>query len=230
MKRFPRCPRLLLAAPFWLLASIAVTAQVAVPATAPANQVISIAEARKLAPGTKVTIDGSVSTPSGAFESSFSDKGFGLQDRSAGIYVSTPTNLNLAPRQQARVSGVLKDQSGLLVVVPADTAAVKPHGAGPKIEPQPIKTVTVGEATEGRIVQVRGKITQAPASDGPYGFKFSVNDGSGETLIFVNVQTGIVMSSLALGQSVTVTGFSSQYDTHYEINPRSPDDIVKATP
>ncbi|HEY4848170.1 MAG TPA: hypothetical protein VIH87_10380 [Methylocella sp.] len=39
-------------------------------------------------------------------------------------------------------------------------------------------------------------------------------------MIFVNVQTGISMSGLALGQSVSVTGFSSQYDTHYEVDPQ----------
>ena len=58
---------------------------------APTGQhVISIAEARALPLGTVVTVDGSVTTPSGTFESSFFDKGFGLQDRSAGIYVSMP--------------------------------------------------------------------------------------------------------------------------------------------
>jgi hypothetical protein len=64
------------------------------------------------------------------------------------------------------------------------------------------------------------------ASDAPYGFKFSVDDGSGEVLIFANAQRGISMSGLVLGQSMNVTGFSSQYDTHYEIDPRGPDDIA----
>jgi DNA/RNA endonuclease YhcR with UshA esterase domain len=49
-------------------------------------------------------------------------------------------------------------------------------------------------------------------------------------LIFVNVQTGISMSGLVLGRSVSVTGFSSQYDTHYEIDPRSADDIAAQAP
>jgi DNA/RNA endonuclease YhcR with UshA esterase domain len=49
-------------------------------------------------------------------------------------------------------------------------------------------------------------------------------------LIFVNVQTGIAMGGLNVGQAVSVTGFSSQYDTHYEIDPRSPADITAAKP
>jgi DNA/RNA endonuclease YhcR with UshA esterase domain len=32
------------------------------------------------------------------------------------------------------------------------------------------------------------------------------------------------------GQTVSVTGFSSQFDTHYEIDPRSPDDIEVRMP
>jgi DNA/RNA endonuclease YhcR with UshA esterase domain len=173
-----------------------------------------------------VTVDGSVSTPSGAFESSFFDKGFGLQDRSAGIYVSLQTDLGVAPRRQARVTGTLQNSFGLLILVPADPSDVKLHGAGPKVQAQWVTTGAVGEATEGRIVRVVGTITQAPTSDLPFGYKFFVDDGSGELQIFVNTQTGIDLSGLSLGQTVSVTGFSSQFDTHYEIDPRSPADIT----
>ena len=83
--------------------------------------------------------------------------------------------------------------------------------------------------TEGLLVKVVGTITQAPVNDLPFGFIFFVDDGSGEVQIFVNVQTGIDVSGLSVGQLVSVTGFSSQFDTHYEIDPRLPADIVVAT-
>lgn len=186
---------------------------------------ISIAEARTLPLGTVVTVDGSVTTPSGAFESSFFDVGFGLQDKSAGIYVSLQTNLGVAPRQQARVTGTLQDSFGLLILVPSDPSDVKLHGTGRKVAARWVTTGGVGESTEGRLVRVVGTITQAPESDGDFGSKFFVNDGSGELQIFVNTQTGIDLSGLAVGQTVSVTGFSSQFDTHYEIDPRFPADI-----
>jgi len=68
------------ARPLLRLLCAALLALVALPAlAAPATpHVISIAQARSLPPGTVVTVDGSVTTPSGAFESSFFDKGFGL--------------------------------------------------------------------------------------------------------------------------------------------------------
>jgi len=208
---------------------VLVSAFLAVPAQA-APPTISIAQARSLPLGTVVTVAGSVSTPSGAFESSFFDKGFGLQDRTAGIYVSLQTDLGVAPRAQARVTGTLTDSFGLLILVPADPSDVKVHGSGPKVRPEFVSTGAVGEGTEGRIVRVVGTITQAPTSDLPFGFKFFVDDGSGELQIFVNTQTGIDLSGLMAGQTVSVTGFSSQFDTHYEIDPRFPADIEVRNP
>jgi hypothetical protein len=192
---------------------------------------ISIAEARSLPLGTEVTVDGSVTTPSGAFYSSFFDNGFGLQDRTAGIFISSQVDLNVAPRRQARVTGTLANVSGLLVLVLSDPSSdVKLHGAGPKIEPKWVTTAGVSEATEGLIVRIVGTIIQPPTSDFPYGDKFTVDDGSGEAQIFVNYQTGIDLSGLVAGQTVSVTGFSSQFDTHYEIDPRSPADIESPAP
>jgi len=59
--------------------------------------------------GTVVTIDGSVTVPSGAFSSSTFDQGFAIQDHTGGIYVSVPVNPGLGLRQQARVTGELAD-------------------------------------------------------------------------------------------------------------------------
>ena len=185
----------------------------------------SIAEARHLPLGTLVTVEGTVTTPSGAFESSFFDKGFGLQDDTAGIYVSLPNNLEVLPGRRARISGTLQDSYGLLILVPTDSSDVHLDGNRHPIHPQWVTTGRIGEATEGRIVRVVGKITQAPISDLPYGNKFFVDDGSGAVQIFINVQTGIDVSLLKLGQRVRVAGFSSQFETHYEIDPRSPHDI-----
>jgi len=196
-----------------------------------APRAISIAQARALPHGTVVTVDGSVTTPSGAFESSFFDVGFGLQDKSGGIYVSLQTNLNVSPRRQARVTGTLQDSGfGLLLLVPSSPSDVKLHGAGRKVAPRFVTTGGVGESTEGLLVRVVGTITQPVEDDLPFGYKIFVDDGSGELTIFVNTQTGIDVSGFSVGQTVIVTGFSSQFDTHYEIDPRFPADIVVRTP
>ena len=188
-------------------------------------KVISIAEARSLPLGTTVTINGAVTVPSGAFSSSTFDQGFAIQDQTGGIYVSTSDNLGFAPRQQVRVTGTLADTvlPGLLVLV--DVTDVKAHGSGPKVQPLPVATGDVNEATEGKIVRITGTITQPIVNDLPFGFIIVVNDGSGEVNVFVCASTGIDVSGLSPGQTIEVTGFSGQFADHFEVDPRTQSDI-----
>ena len=191
----------------------------------PEQKTISIAEARSLPLGTIVTIDGVVTVPSGAFSSSTFDQGFAIQDRTGGIYVSTPDNLGFDLRQQVRVTGKLADTvlPGLLVLV--DVTAVKTHGSGPKVQPLPVATGDVGEDTEGKLVTITGTITQPVINDLPFGFIIFINDGSGEVHSFVCASTGIDVSLLIPGQTVEVTGFSGQFADSFEVDPRIQSDI-----
>ncbi len=194
--------------------------------SAPSNpKTISIAEARSLPLGTVVTIDGSVTVPSGAFNSSTFEQGFAIQDRTGGIYVSTDDNLGFGLRQQVRVTGTLADavQPGLLALV--NVTAVKAHGTGPKVHPLPVETGAVGEDTEGKLVTITGTITQPVFNDLPFGFIVFIDDGSGEAHAFVSASTGIDVSGLSPGQTIEVTGFSSQFAASFEVDPRMQSDI-----
>jgi hypothetical protein len=211
-----------------LFALVLLVTLVAVPTTlgkAADTKVISIAEARSLPLGTVVTIDGSVTVPSGAFSSSTFDQGFAIQDRTGGIYVSTADNLGFELRQQVRVTGTLADTvlPGLLVLV--DATDVKAHGTGPKVQPLPVATGDVNEATEGTLVRIMGTITQPVINDLPFGFIVVVNDGSGEIHVFVCASTGIDVSGLSPDQTIEVTGFSGQFADSFEVDPRVQSDI-----
>ena len=186
---------------------------------------ISIAEARSLPLGTVVTIDGSVTFQSGGFSSSTGDQGFAIQDRTGGIYVSVPDNHGFGLRQQVRVTGELGNLEfvpGLLVLI--NVTDVKAHGTGPKVHALPVATGGVGEGTEGKLVTITATITQFE-DDSPFGFQYTVNDGSGDVHVFVAISTGIDVSGLSVGQTIEVTGFSGQFDTSYEVDPRIQDDI-----
>jgi uncharacterized protein YdeI (BOF family) len=194
--------------------------------SAPSNpQTISIGEARNLPLGTVVTIDGSITVPSGAFSSSTFDQGFAIQDPTGGIYVSVPDNLGFELRQQVRVTGTLADTvlPGLLVLV--DVTEIKSHGSGPKVRALPVATGDVGEATEGKLVRITGTITQPVVNDLPFGFIIFINDGSGEIHSFVCASTGIDVSLLIPGQTIEVTGFSGQFADAFEVDPRVQSDI-----
>lgn len=191
----------------------------------PHPKTVSIAEARALPLGAVVTVGGSVTVPSGAFSSSTFDQGFAIQDHTGGIYVSTPDDLGFAPRRQVRVTGTLADNvlPGLLVLT--NVTAVKAHGGGPKVQPLPVATGAVGEATEGKLVRITGTITQPVFNDLPFGFIIFIDDGSGEVHSFVSASTGIDVSGLSPGQTVEITGFSGQFADHYEVDPRTQADI-----
>jgi uncharacterized protein YdeI (BOF family) len=212
-----------------VLLALAVTLAPAPTAEAhPVSHHLPIAAARLLPLGTVVTVEGSVTVPSGAFASGTFDQGFAVQDHSGGIYVSVATDLDLSVRQRIRVTGQLADSFGLRILVPASAADVTLlHGRGPLVRPMRVPTGTIGEATEGRLVEIAGTITQPIVDDRPYGFRILVDDGSGELQVFVYASTGIDVSGLQPGQHVSITGFSGQFDDHYELNPRFPADVVQ---
>ena len=197
--------------------------------SAPGPKAISIAQARSLPLGTEVTIDGLVTVASGTFSSSTFDQGFAIQDNTGGIYVSVPVNHSFEPRQQVRVTGTLADTvlPGLLVLT--DVTAIKVQGRGRPVRPIPVATGDVSEATEGTIVRMTGTITQPIVNDLPFGFIVVVNDGSGEVNVFVCASTGIDVSGLSQGQTIEVTGFSGQFADHFEVDPRTQDDIRVVT-
>jgi uncharacterized protein YdeI (BOF family) len=200
-------------------------------ATGANAQVISIADARNQPLGTVVTVEGSVTVPSGDFAASTFDQGFGLQDETGGIYVSTSDNPNLNFHRRVRVTGVLADDGfGLLVLRPASLADVQTLSGAAAVEPQPLATGDVSEATEGLLVEVTGTVTRI-INDLPYGYQVFVDDGSGETQIFIAASTGInpfKIPFVEVGARITAVGFSGQFLSQYEVLPRFRGDIHKA--
>lgn len=184
-----------------------------------------IGEARSLPLGTTVTLTGTVTVPSGVFASGTSDAGFAIQDQTGGIYVSVATDLGLRLREHVQVAGQLAESSGQLVLVVGGPGDLQRRGQGPQVVPQRLATNAIGAATAGRLVQVTGTITQAVVDDLPYGYRLFVDDGSGAAQVYVYASTGIEVGGLRPGQRVRVTGLSSQYSDHYEIDARIGGDI-----
>ncbi len=187
---------------------------------------IEIGAARALPLGTVVTVEGSVTVPSGLLSSGGTlDQGFAIQDRTGGIYVSVATNLGLTLRQRVLVTGQLAQANGFLILVPASTGdVIQVRGHGPVVRPLWLRTGSVGPANQGLLVRVVGTITQPLAPDPPFGIQVVVDDGSGPLRIFVNTSTGIDLSGLAPGQLLSVTGLSDEFDTP-EIDPRFQSDL-----
>jgi uncharacterized protein YdeI (BOF family) len=226
MIRFPRAVvRKIIFALMMLNAAALISSPMMNAANPPQSKVVSIAEARRLPLETLVTIEGSVTVPSGTFRSSISDEGFAIQDRSGGIYVGMKVNLNLRLHERVRVTGRLARSNEMLTLVPASAEDVRKRGRGPQVRPERISTGRVGEMTEGRLLKVAGRVTRAVVNDAPYGSRLFLDDGTGEIQIYVSASAGIDLSSLRPGRRVSATGFGAQYKDHYEIEPRFPADI-----
>jgi hypothetical protein len=182
----PHRRRSRVAAVWALLALLALVAMPLTPAAAKrdgqGHHQPTIAEARAMPLGTVVTIEGTVTTPSGVFASSFFDQGFAVQDETAGIFVSFPdTNIDVQPPRHVEVTGVLQESSGLFVIAPASVEDVKVTGKDKPVQPTWVRTGSVGESTEGSLVRAVGVITQGPIVDGDFGHKFFLDDGSGRS-------------------------------------------------
>ena len=207
-----------------LFAALFLAVQIAASA-----QTISIADARNLPPGTVVTVEGSVTVPSGSYTSSTFDQGFAIQDETAGIYVSTAFDPGLNFHHRVRVTGTLADDGfGLLVLRPASEADVAKIPGATNVAPAAVATGDVSEATEGLLIEVEGVITRGPIQDADFGFSVFIDDGSGETQIFIPATTGVNPFNIpwvTVGNSIRVTGFSGQFLSQYEVLPRFRGDI-----
>ncbi|WP_437279239.1 DNA-binding protein [Sorangium sp. So ce375] len=190
--------------------------------------VVAISQARGLAEGSTATVDGVVTVVPGTFNSATGEQGFALQDDTGGIYVSLPDALDLDLDTRVRVTGTLA-QAAQQTVLNAKAASVTALGEAGAVGPRDVTTGEVGEPVEGLLVRVGGRVTKAVEDDQPYGFKVYIDDGSGEIQVFVHIVDGqpvIDTASLAVDQDITVTGLAAQYETTYEVAPRSTADLV----
>jgi len=173
----------------------------------------TIAAARRAPLGATVTVSGTVTVPTGAF-----DGGIAVQDDDAGIYVLDSLGASYASGTRVKVTGELVDSSGLLAIQPS---AIEAAGRGERIEPQHRATGAVGERTEGRLLKLTGTMRGPLVDDSPYGFKLDIDDGSGPVQVFLYPGTGISTAGLVDGARVSVVCFSSQYEAEYECDPPS---------
>jgi len=185
---------------------------------------IPIAAARTQEQGTSVAIIGLVTVPSGNFRSSSEDEGFAIQDQTAGIWISLKKDLRFEIGQRVLITGTVGQSVGKLQIVPNSPADVE---ALPGVRLR-VTTGQVGVATLGYLISVKGTITQdGVVADLPYGYKLFLNDGSGVAQVYLNASTNINPHEpyLKPGRQLRVTGFGSQYNTTYEIEPRDRRDL-----
>ncbi|MFL5384406.1 MAG: DNA-binding protein [Longimicrobiaceae bacterium] len=185
---------------------------------AQARQGITVQQARASAAGTVVTVEGIVSVPSGVI-----DAGFAITDGEAGIHVAADSTKRFAAGDRVRVTGRRDEVHGIASVRPD---AVKRIGEGTLPPPKTVRTGEVAETTEGWRVKVSGRAVTPVVTDLPYGYKLWIDDGSGRLQLFFAPSAGdFGLRKIRVGQTLTATGFSGQYDAVYEVLPTSLSDL-----
>lgn len=195
------------------------------PAAAPGQPApglpLTVAEARAAGPGAAVLVEGLVSVPPGTF-----DGGFAIQDRTGGLWVLAPsTGIPLRIGQRVRVHGTLDTPNGQLSLHPA---AIQPLGRRDPPRPRPLPTGGVGDGAEGWLVRVTGRVVGAPVHDAPWGWKVTMDDGSGPATIFLDAETDVDPAAFHAGAALEVTGFAGRYEDRLEILPRARVDVRAA--
>ena len=195
-------------------------------ATGTVYQLVPIATARAGANGQTFAIEGRVIYVPGTYQAT----GWGLQDASGGIaayYSPAPT---VALGDQVRLvatRGAYQNEEQMSTPV----YYFANRGSGPEVSPSAHATGDIpAGATEGWLVQVEGYVSGLGACTGNY--SFYVNDGSGAAYIYVDQDTGVNVCSMGIanGDYVRVVGFSTQFQTTYEVKPRRPADVTELYP
>ncbi|QXD16404.1 response regulator [Rhodocaloribacter litoris] len=159
-----------------------------------------------------------------------------VQDASAGIAV-----FDEAMPQPVRqgdslvVIGVLEMDRGLTVLRPLYYHARPARGTPPA--PLALSLDEAGEAHEGRLVQVTGRVlvSDRTRSGGQYLTLMPVDGGPARLQVYLEPahETGLDLRHYAAGDVYRMTGILGQfdleppYDTGYQLLPRAPGDIIR---
>lgn len=190
---------------------------------------MAIAEARSRPDGSTVTVEGFVTVAPGTYASATLEQGFAIESGDAGIYVSITTPVELALDDRVRVTGAL-GQMNKMTVLTTDAMAIEKLEGRRIVAPQTVATGSVGEAFEGRLIKVSGRVTKEVADDSPYGFKVFVDDGSGEIQLFIHINSSrplVKLGEISKGDRVEAVGLGFQYEDTYEVNPRRDADFTE---
>jgi uncharacterized repeat protein (TIGR01451 family) len=188
-------------------------------------QLVPIATARAGSNGQVFALEGRVTV----VPLTFGTNEWEFQDNSGGIsaFYSPPPPVALGDRVRlVATRGAFNNQEQMASPVYYSARL----GSGPLVDPLPYTTGAVASgSSEGWLVVVTGTISGLGACTGNY--QFNVDDGSGAAVIFVDADTAINVCTMGWsnGDYVRVIGFSTQYQTMFEIKPRMVSDMWRRT-
>ncbi|MFP3154783.1 InlB B-repeat-containing protein [Lachnospiraceae bacterium ZAX-1] len=184
-----------------------------IEAIAPEDEITTIANAKLLAEGTSVTIEGiatsSVNANNNAINTGFFDSIY-VQDSTAGINLF-PISDGVVEGQRIRVSGVLSSYQGETQIQVSKVRVI--DSSINKVTPTALSTSQSAlPANTGRLVKTQGKVTNV-IKDNTSGIvsQFTINDGSGPVIAYINeyITSAVNISFVEVGKTISVIGLAS---------------------
>ena len=171
-----------------------------------------LGQARTWDDGAYLTIDGWVTGPYPLF----GERAIYVQDASgAGVvlYLGDGDFPAMGVGQRVRAYGYLRTVTGERELYVKSLYQLSLGESGPGPPPQRIATGAVGEATEGRLVQISGRVTRLEADSA------WLDDGSGPARVFFAASTGLERPAMARGQAWEIVGIVSEFTTGQSLAP-----------
>ncbi|MBB6695120.1 Ig-like domain-containing protein [Cohnella xylanilytica] len=180
----------------------------------PKPALVPIAEARAKAEGTKVTVEGVVTTEPGIF----GGQSFYLQDDSGGIYVFQSQS-GFHQGDKVKITASLAVYNAELEL--AEVASIEKTGTSPLPAAEPV--AAVDDSNQGRLVGISGaKIANIVTASPSGSFEFDAISGSVSNHIRVDGRTGVTLSNFPYeeGDVVDIQGVAAIFKGVYQLKPR----------
>lgn len=186
-------------------------------------ELTAIADARSVADGTVVTVEGVITSEPGLF----GGQGFYLQDETAGVYVFQAAS-GYHAGDLIRISATRTLYNGEVELENPVMIEKKGNAA----LPQPIKQEAITDGNQGQFITLTDVAVQDVVAASPAGsFEFNAvkSDGSATRVRF-DGRTGVDMAAFnalfPAGSKVDITGIASAFRGTYQLKPLSLDHVA----
>lgn len=176
---------------------------------------IDLADVRQEEKGEMVEVTGVVSVPPGVL----GDRVIYLSGSGVQVYLSKANWPKINLGDTVKLTGEVSASSGEIRLKLAQASDIEVTGKGAAPQPHRLETGEVGEETEGWLVIIQGKVAETN------GDTFYIDDGSGETRVYIKSSTKIDKPQMKKGTAVTVTGVVSETSSGYRVLPRWQEDV-----
>lgn len=184
----------------------------------------TIAAARRLPIDTRVTLVGAVTLPPGVRERTIY-----IQDESGGIrvYLRAGDYPRLALGDRLRITGWTREFYGEAELSVPDASYITQLDGGAPLLPEVVPTGLLGEAQEGRLISVSGRVVRFERRT------VVLDDGSGPATIYFAAELAWPRPYVRLGETWSATGLGGRYVAKeagggYQLLPRFPWDMSNA--